>query len=220
VIERSLEALLLGLSVGLVCLASCGAVLVPWLVVQQRAFLPTAWLLGQVLAGRLAGYLLFACAAWTAGALLVPGDARTRVLVFGLAHLALAAALFWYAFAGSPVRHHDAAASAHAGRLPSLRRRVARLGPAALGFLTGVTFCPPFVVATVRAAELRSLPASLAFFTLFFLGTSVWFLPFLAAGVARRIPEAHFVARIAMGVVGAYYGYMGVVAIGWRVFHE
>ena len=218
-IERSLEALLLGLSVGLVCLASCGAVLVPWLVVQQRAFLSTAWLLGQVLAGRLAGYLLFACAAWIAGALLLPGDVRTRVLVFGLVHLALATALLWYAFAGSPVRPHGVAPSAHPGRLLSLRRRVARLGPPALGFLTGVNFCPPFVVATVRAAELRSLPASLAFFTLFFLGTSVWFLPFLAAGAARRIPEAHFVARIAMGVVGAYYGYMGVVAIGWRVFH-
>lgn len=216
--ERGFEALLLGLSVGLVCVASCGAVLVPWLVAEQRAVLSTAWLLAQVLAGRLAGYLLFATIAWAAGAVLVPGEARTRVLVYGLVYVALAGMLVRYAFAGK--RGHDAAtAAAPNARLLGLRRRIARLGPAALGFLTGVTLCPPFVVASIRAAQLRSLPASLAFFTVFFLGTSVWFLPFVAAGLARRTAEARTVGRVAMVIVAAYYGYVGLVALGWRVFH-
>ena len=222
--ERALEALLLGLSVGLVCLASCGAVLVPWLVVQQRSVGATAWLLAQVLAGRLAGYLLFATAAWAAGAVLVPGDTEQREVLFGGVYVALAATLAWYAIGSlRPKRPaadgvHDSPARPNAS-LASVWRRIARLGPAALGFLTGVNLCPPFVVASVRAAETGSLPASLVFFTLFFVGTSVWFLPFLAAGAARRIPEARFVARVAMGVVAVYYGYMGVIALGWGVMH-
>ncbi len=226
--ERGLEALLLGLSVGVVCLASCGAVLVPWLVVQQRGVRATAWLLAQVLAGRLCGYLLFATLAWIVGAELVPGDMRTRAVLFGGAYVVLSATLAWYAlgsgaFAGlKPRATRPDARRARAtpnGTAARLRLRIARLGPAALGFLTGVNLCAPFVVATVRAAELRSLPASLAFFTLFFLGTSVWVLPFLAAGAARRVPEARFVARVAMGLVATYYGYMGITALGWRVLH-
>lgn len=217
-LERGVEALLLGLSVGLVCLASCGAVLLPWLVVQQRTTVATAWLLGQVLAGRLVGYLLFAGVAWAAGLVLVPGELRTRTLVFGLAHVALAAMLLWYVFAASR-SPRSAQLSPGSRRLSPMRRRISRVGPAALGFLTGINLCPPFVVATVRAAELRSLPASLAFFTVFFVGTSVWFLPFLAAGAARRIPEARTVGRVAMGIVAAYYGYMGAITLGWRLMY-
>ncbi len=224
------EALVLGLSGGLVCLASCGAVLVPWLVVQQRRVAATAWLLAQVLAGRLTGYLLFAVVAWAAGLVLVSDDLKTRALVFGLAHLSLAATLFWYVFSSGkaealPYRNATCPERAAASRRRALsgrsavRLRFARLGPAALGLLTGINICPPFVVAAVRAAEFRSLAAALGFFAVFFVGTSVWFLPFLATGAAWRFPESRFVARIAMGVIGVYYAYLGTVTLGWRVLH-
>jgi len=213
------DAFMLGLSVGLVCVASCGAVLVPWLIVQQRTVVATAWLLAQILAGRLAGYLLFATVAWAVGLVLVPEDLKTRALVFGLAHLALAATLFWYVLLAGPSPHRREDGKRDTFRMSSIRRRIARLGPAALGFLTGINLCPPFVVATVRAAEMHSLAASLAFFAVFFAGTSVWFVPFLAAGAARRIPEARLVARIAMGIIAAYYGYLGTVTLGWRLIH-
>ncbi len=217
--ERAVEAVLLGLSVGLVCVASCGAVLIPWLVVQQRGVVATAWLLGQVLAGRLAGYLLFAALAWTAGAVLVPAEGPTRVAVFGAVYVALAAMLLLYALAGMLRRRAPNASLPQQIPANALRRWIVRLGPPALGFLTGVNLCPPFVAASVRAAESQSLFASLAFFTLFFLGTTVWFVPFLATGAARRFPDARPIARVAMCLVAAYYGYVGIVAIGWRVLH-
>jgi sulfite exporter TauE/SafE len=213
-----MEALLLGLSVGLACLASCGAVLVPWLVVQRRSFAATAWLLAQVLAGRLAGYLLFGVVAWALGLLLVPADLRTRALLFGAAHVALAAMLGWYAVA-TLRRPRGEPRPARGGRFVRWRMRLSRAGPAALGLLTGVNLCPPFLAATVRAAERRSLPGSLAFFIEFFLGTSVWFVPFLAAGAARRWAQAPSVARAAMGTVAAYYAYAGAVTLGWRFLH-
>jgi sulfite exporter TauE/SafE len=213
-----MEALLLGLSVGLVCLASCGAVLVPWLIVQRRTVAGTAWLLAQVLVGRLAGYLVFAIAAWGFGMLLTPSDLRSRALLFGAAHLALAAMLVWYVVA-KPSRVSSAGTLPIQHRLPVVRHRVARGGPAALGFVTGLNVCPPFVAAAVRAAETRSLSGSLVFFALFFIGTSVWFLPFLVTGAAHRLPHARTVARVALGIVAAYYAYTGAVSLGWRLLY-
>jgi hypothetical protein len=61
------EALLLGVSSGPVCLASCTAVLIPVLAAEQRSPRGTGALLAQFLGGRLAGYLLFACLAWLLG---------------------------------------------------------------------------------------------------------------------------------------------------------
>ncbi len=89
----------------------------------------------------------------------------------------------------------------------------------ALGFLTGVNLCPPFLAATVRAAQLRSLPAAVAFFAAFFAGTSVWFLPFLTVGAARHIPGSRVVAQTAMAIVAVYYAYLGAISVGWRLLH-
>jgi sulfite exporter TauE/SafE len=213
-----MEAFFLGLSVGLVCLASCGAVLVPWLVVQRRTLAGTAWLLAQVLAGRLAGYLLFALVAWGLGVVLTPPDLRSRAVLFGAAHLALAAMLVWYAIPG-PARAPCEGTPPVWSRLSTVRRRLARGGPAALGFVTGLNLCPPFVAATVRAAEARSLTGALAFFAVFFLGTSVWFLPFLVTGTAYRVPQARAAARVALGIVAAYYAYTGTLTLGWRLLY-
>ena len=216
--ERAVEALLLGFSTGLACTLSCGAVLVPWLVAQRRTFVGTASLLGQILLGRLAGYLLYATAAWAVGRAIAPADLEARALLFGLAHLLLAGALVWYALSARS-RRETCTPPAQRGILGRLRARLSALGPAGVGFLTGINLCPPFVAATVRAAESPSLPSSLAFFTAFFVGTSVWFLPFLATGAVGRIPVAATIARVAMGVVAVYYGYLGAVTLGWRLSH-
>ena len=63
-----------------------------------------------------------------------------------------------------------------------------RSGALALGFLTGINLCPPFLVAGVRAAQLEHLWAALLFFVCFFAGTAVWFLPFLSMGLVQRTP--------------------------------
>ena len=61
------EALLLGVSSGPVCLASCSPILVPVLAAEQKSPRGTGALLAQFLGGRLAGYLGFACLAWLLG---------------------------------------------------------------------------------------------------------------------------------------------------------
>jgi sulfite exporter TauE/SafE len=207
------EALILGFGSGPVCLASCGPVLWPWLAAEQRDWRGNAGLLTSFLSGRLAGYLAFAVAAWAVG-LALPGDARLRALVYGVANLALAVFL-----ACSVVwpRRGCRATDAPGGELHQIAnvKRAQRFHmPAAvtLGFLTGLNLCPPFVAAGVRAAETRSLFASLLFFTLFFAGTAVWFAPSVAISRLRRYPAVPAVARITLAVLAIYYLYLGIIS--------
>ena len=64
------EALLLGLATGPVCLASCGPVVLPWMLVQPRGVRVQARQLSIFLAARLSGYLLFAATVWLAGSVI------------------------------------------------------------------------------------------------------------------------------------------------------
>jgi hypothetical protein len=92
-------------------------------------------------------------------------------------------------------------------------------GPAALGFLTGFSLCPPFVIAGVRAAELESATAALLFFAMFFVGTSVWFLPLVSLGCVRRSQAVTTVGRMAMVLIAFFYVYLGLAMLMGRHFY-
>jgi hypothetical protein len=206
------EAGLLGLASGPACLASCGAVLVPALAAGGRGYAGTTGLLGQFLAGRLAGYLCFAVVAWLAGAA-SPAGAGDRALLFGLVDLGLALMLAAYAL--SP-REKRAEAEPP---LVQIGGHVRPAAPAVLGLLAGLNICPPFVAAGARAAESASLAGAVIFFVVFFLGTAVWTLPLAGIGWARRRAEVATVARIAMLLVAGWYLYRAAIALAWRFAH-
>jgi sulfite exporter TauE/SafE len=210
------EAVALGITSGPVCLASCGPVVVPTLLAEGGGIRPAARYLSVFLAARLAGYLLFAAIAWQLGALISLAP-HSRILLTATVYAALAVTLFWYAFATrfTPV---------HACAAPQLVRighpiRQKSTGAAALGLLTGLNLCPPFIAAAVRAAQSRSLSEALLFFALFFLGTSVWFVPFTAMGCIARNDAVITVARITMGFVALYYLFLGIsLFAGGRIY--
>ena len=160
------------------------------------------------LAGRLAGYLVFATAAWALG-LALPLAGGPGVVLAAVVDVALGALLAFYALR-----------STRPGPAPcGARTRAGRLGPVTLGLLTGLNLCPPFVAAAVRAAQAHSLPAALGFFALFFAGTLVWFLPFLGLGAVRRFTAVPAVARFTAGLVAVYYGGRGIVTLTGAILH-
>ncbi len=201
------EALLLGLVSGPACIASCGPVLVPSLLAESSGLRLNLRYLAVFLCSRLIGYLLFAALAWELG-LFITLRGPASALLFGLAHIALALVLVRYAYVvGRPCAHAQAAPKlvtigpATTDRMPGL---------AVLGLLTGVSLCPPFVVAGVRAAQAANLVTAVLFFAVFFLGTSIWFVPFSGMGWIRRSEAVRTVARMAMVLIALYYLLVGV----------
>jgi sulfite exporter TauE/SafE len=210
------EAVALGIASGPVCLAACGPVLVPTLLAGNRGIRPAANYLTVFLAARLIGYLLFAAIAWQLGTL-ISLPAGPRLLLTAAVYTLLAIALLWYAWSSRLTPAHACAVPklVHIGD-PAPHQIAA---PAALGLLTGLNLCPPFLAAGIRAAQSASMMQALAFFALFFIGTSVWFVPFTAIGCVARNEAVITVARITMGLVALYYLFLGIsLFAGGRIY--
>lgn len=201
------EALLLGLMTGPVCLASCGPVVLPWMLVQPRGIGAGSRQLSIFLVARLAGYLMFATVAWLAGKS-IPGTSSQRSWFFGGVQLLLAGALLVYA-------------AGHSGDLVQIGEapRMRHAGAVTLGFLTGLTLCPPFLVAGLRAAQSANLFTAVLFFLFFFAGTTVWFAPFLSLGAVRRSPALLTVARMVAVLLACWYAISGASTLIVRVVH-
>ena len=203
------EGFILGLSNGAACLATCAPVFVPYLLGEGKSVLGNAWLTGQFLFGRLAGYLLFAVPAWFAGRLLVAGSASWD-LAIGASDAAFAVLLVHYGF-------FDAGGSCK-NRCPGgIRSRLVNAGPASLpivaGLVTGLSFCPPLLLAFTGAAGQGSLGGSLLYFLSFFAGTSLLFLPAAFVGFFRGFGALRLVGRMAAGLAGLYFLYSGVILL-------
>jgi len=212
-VPRLPEALALGFASGSACLASCGVLLLPWLTGMRRTWLGTGALLAVFLGGRLAGYLGFGLAVGLVGRL---ADLKgpSGLLLGGLSSLAVAGLLGLQAWRGLSSRN-QACAAAGGG---ALERRYGLAGLALLGLLTGLNLCGPFVAAALRAAQAGGPVRAMAFFAVFFLGTSVWMLPLVLAGTWRRWPPLAQVARLVLALLACYYAYFGTLLLlaRWR----
>jgi hypothetical protein len=204
------EALLLGLASGPACIAACGPVLVPSLLTERAGFRHHARYLSVFLSVRLLGYMLFAIVAWELGALISLPPAQ-RLLMMGIVYLLLACILIWYAISA----RRACAQSCADSKLVQIGEKKIRVlaGAASLGLLTGLNLCPPFLVAGIRAAQLGSMAAALIFFAVFFLGTSIWFVPFVGLGCIVRNQAVITVARMAMVLIALYYLSMGIAML-------
>jgi hypothetical protein len=207
------EAFVLGLVSGPACVASCGPVVVPSLLAEGAGWRLNARYLSSFLGTRFLGYLLFAAVAWELGALVSPPPG-VRTLIYGGIHVLLGVALLWYAWS---IGRGCAHACADSG-LVSIGRVGKRgvSGAAVLGLLTGVSLCPPFVAAGLRAAQLGNLAAAVLFFAVFFVATTLWFVPFVGLGCVRRNASVVFVARMAMVLVAMYYLLAGIAMLAGR----
>ena len=204
------EALALGLASGPACIAACGPVLVPALLTEREGLRPNARTLTVFLGARLLGYLVFAVVAWELGALASQFPAQ-RMFLTGAVNVILAGVLLWYAYSAKHICSSACPDSSLVNIETAKSHRAS--GAAVLGLLTGVSLCPPFVAAGFRAAQLGSLVLALLFFTFFFAGTTIWFVPFAGFGCIVGNQAVVTVARMAMAIIALYYLLMGIVML-------
>ena len=204
-----LEGFILGLSNGVTCVAYCAPGLVPYLLGEGKSVAQNSALTIQFLLGRLSGYLLFAVIAWFINRSILQQLNNTELLI-GPAYLIFSVLLISYGFFNIP-------SSCAMNRLNRLGLKWVKNWPVALpiiaGFATGLSFCPPFLLALTGAIEKASLLKSILFFFTFFLGTSTFFIPLPFLGVFRGFSALRIIGKMAAGLIGLYYLYCGIVML-------
>jgi len=172
---------------GPACLGTCLPVLFPLACARGASGLwARARALGAFSLGRLAAYLAFgALVGFLGGEVHHPLAARVSAL--GMIGLALLMIVFGLV-TGFP----------RLGLCSRMARVLPRRGLSpAMGFLTGLSLCPPFLMAMSYVFTLGRVGAGLGFFAAYFLVTSLWLLPVLLLGRAAAAERVRWVAQLA-----------------------
>jgi len=201
---------LLGLSTGVVCLAYCGPVLVPYLMGEGNNISRNVGSVSLFLFGRLAAYLIVGILSGIIGStLLQPSTIKTVFL--GILYVLLAIMLIVYGFHRFRQlclgRSQSSVKKSNARRWPFLL-------PLTGGFATGLNLCPPFLLAITGAVETGKIGGSLLFFFMFFLGTAVYFVPLPFIGFFHRQQVLRIIGKFASVLAGLIYLYKGVIMLG------
>jgi hypothetical protein len=201
-----MQGFFLGLANGTTCLAFCAPVLIPFLLSEGNDIPQNLVTLFMFLGGRLVGYLLFGLLAWAMGGLLL-GAGSYQAVTIGAAYVGLSVLLL-VAVLGK--RASLSSACAPKGTQARLNRWPALL-PIGMGLLAGLKVCPPLLLAFSNAVNIGTLGGSLFLFLMFFLGTSIYFLPMSLLGAFTRLPDLQLVGRFAAVIVALYYLFSGVL---------
>ncbi len=195
---------MLGLSTGPVCLAYCAPILVPLIVAEdeQHKFFRTFRLLGLFLLGRLGGYI---------GVGLVTGILGSSILKFskGTPQAVVSLLMGMILLAFGLMKNFPRLKLCE--MLPKGRSSVG--WGVVLGFLTGLSICPPFIAAVTVSAALGSLQGSLFYFIAFFVGTAIYIPPMVFLGPLSRVTSVNQVAKICLILTGSWFTIKGLAIL-------
>jgi sulfite exporter TauE/SafE len=194
------EGLLLGLSTGSFCAVSCAPVAIPFIFSERiESWKRNAGLVGMMLLGRLAGYIAVGFLIGALGGYAVqyldPGIQRRLLAVSNtlIGALMIASGLM-----------HNAPGLSFCRKFKAVYRPA--WGSLLYGLFTGLSICPPFFMAASRVFGAGDGLSGMAYFAMFFLGTSVYFLPLLGVHLFKdRLETVRMVARLALVLLGAYF---------------
>lgn len=201
------DGFLLGLSTGVFCISSCAPLIFPFLFsVKQKNAKGNAAMVSLFLAGRLLGYLaagfiLGSLGSFAAG-FLDPGVSRTFTRIsYPVAGLFMIAAALLLNFPEH--KFCKAYSKVYSSGRNSL----------ILGLVTGFSLCPPFFAAAARVFGQQSSLQGMFYFFLFFLGTSVYFLPLFGIHFLKKhLDKVRMFSRVAMLLIGIYYlVFLGII---------
>jgi sulfite exporter TauE/SafE len=199
----------LGLSTGVVCLAYCGPVLIPYLMGEGNTVYGNVGSVTLFLSGRLAAYMVIAILSGIIGSKFLQPSAY-KIVFLGILYILLSVLLIVYGF------HRFKEICLGRSRLPAKKNYVLRwpfMLPLSGGFATGLNICPPFLLAITGAMETGKITGSLMFFFMFFLGTSVYFIPLPFIGFFRRQQVLRIIGKFAAILAGIMYLYKGIIML-------
>ncbi|MCK4806537.1 MAG: sulfite exporter TauE/SafE family protein [Candidatus Aegiribacteria sp.] len=189
--------LTLGLATGTVCLASCGPIYASYLMGERRTGFQPLWVILKLNGGRFIAYVIFGGLVGMLGGA-IPVTVRIPLTLTGYILFSLYLLL-------SVVRIRKACTGCHTGKVLKITR-----SPFLLGILTGFSVCPSFLIALTGAFGSSGPVSGMMLFIGFFVGTTVYMLPFALFGLLTMKDWITKAARMIAVVVAIYFGAMGV----------
>ena len=194
--DAAVQGLMLGLSAGPFCLATCAPIFVPFIMAEERNFLQNAATLGELALGRLIAYLLFGIAVGYAGAKL-NGPWFDKVI--GISMILLSSIMLLFV-ASRKMPHLS---------LCKIGDKYSRF-PAIFGFLTGINLCPPFLLAISSAAGMGSLWGSIMLFGGFFSGTTIFLILLMPLGILGAYEPVRITGLMAIILSSIFFLGLGI----------
>jgi sulfite exporter TauE/SafE len=190
-----IESLLLGLSVGPICLAYCSPVVVPLLSSSNSSKLSAGSLtLFLFLTGRFIGYILVGIVVGIVGNNI---HQYAKGNIFGIISIVLGLTLMYF----SIQQNFPEMKLCKIIKYSNSRKMFLIL----LGFLTGLNLCPPFLAAIIGATHTGSVAGSVIYFSAFFVGTVVFFPVMIFFGLLSKIDSVKNIALICMMISGVWF---------------
>jgi len=82
-----------------------------------------------------------------------------------------------------------------------------------MGFFMGINLCPPFLLSVAYIFRQQSAFYGALYFALFFLTSSVYFLPVVFLGLASKAKELRTMARVSGFLVAVIFFVYGIYSI-------
>ena len=195
-IRTLLEGFLLGLSTGTICLVTCTPVYLPYLLTEKRQLKKSLYAVFQISIGRFFSYAAFGATAGFTGSKIVGID---RSFYASIAYILLSVYLVL-----TTIRTHKKHKSCSIPKYTRFTKNAILLG-----VLTGLNFCPSFLIALSKSIDLGGIFSGMLLFIGFFFGTSVFLIPLAFVGLLTKIRNMTNLARIASIIIAVWFLYTG-----------
>ncbi|PWR69826.1 sulfite exporter TauE/SafE family protein [Methanospirillum lacunae] len=196
-IETIASGILLGLSTGLFCLASCAPIMVPFMLGEKRNLKKIVSTTINLSIGRLCAYILIGTAVGIFAANL---EENLFHKIGGAALVLVSVLLLLYTFSLIPIHPR------FCGCNPKIQSNI----PVLFGFLTGINICPPFLLAISYAISLGNLLGSILLFLGFFIGTSIYLVLLIPVGYVGKYENFRVVGRITAILSSIVFFFVGI----------
>lgn len=201
---------LLGLSTGIYCFTYCIPFIAPVMISQERGRKENFNIILKFIAGRFLGYLVFGAVVGYLGERI---QNATFNLILIIALMLLSCLLILHGLGLMKIKR--------LALCQKFKRYNSKL-PLLMGFLMGVNVCPPFLMSLSYVFTLHSALSGIIYFLMFFIGTTLYFLPVAFLGYFNKLKEFRWAGRVAAVIVGSFFLIYGIYFIsrGLLIFHS
>jgi len=196
-IQSLINGWVLGVATGTTCLSTCVPIYIPYLLTEERTGKQSFLIILEITIGRFVAYAGFGALFGLLGSKIPVGS---RVIYTSIAYILLSVYLIVSFFR---IRRHK-------NNCSTLKWMKLTKSPLLLGAITGVSFCPAFLIAISSAIDVSGALAGMTLFIGFFFGTSIFLLPLSFLGALSKLANLRKIALIASVFIAIFFIYKGV----------